>query len=251
MCTRCPNAKPSGRDLLVRRGLDRRPQGRVPVYGHRARRARLCRGAPRLPQVPARADFPPSWKTARARWSGSASTRTNWGGDPSRIVVMGHSVGAHLGAMLAYQPEYVRAAGGSAGGSGDSWDSQGYTPRSPTPTSSGGSFRRPIGAMTGSRSGTSTARRRRACCSMGWKIASSIRIETVRLRNALVRHGVPVEMELYSGRSHADTVAAFSPLARRRLPALNSAARFIDRLRPRRAAHRKGAADHAQLNCSG
>src|SRR4051812_33957950 len=36
----------------------------------------------------------------------------DWGGDPSRIVVMGHSVGAHLGAMLAYQPEYMRAAGG-------------------------------------------------------------------------------------------------------------------------------------------
>ena len=41
-------------------------------------------------------------------------------------------------------------------------------------------------------------------------------VETMRLRNALVRHGVHVEMELYSGRSHADTVAAFSPLARRR-----------------------------------
>src|SRR4029077_847898 len=57
-------------------------------------------------------------------------------------------------------------------------------------------------------------------------------LETIRLRNVLVRHGVPVEMELYSGRSHADTVAAFSPFARRRLPALQSAARLIDRLAP-------------------
>jgi len=37
-------------------------------------------------------------------------------------------------------------------------------------------------------------------------------------------------MELYSGRSHSDTVAAFSPLARRRMPSLNSVARFINRL---------------------
>jgi acetyl esterase/lipase len=76
--------------------------------------------------------------------------------------------------------------------------------------------------------------------------------ETVRLRNALVRHGVHVEMELYSGRSHADTVAAFSLLSRRRLPALKSAARFIDRLRPSHAAQTGGLPlITPNLNCSG
>ena len=87
---------------------------------------------------------------------------------------------------------------------------------------------------------------------MAWRTACVNPIETVRLRNALVRHGVHVEMELYSGRSHADTVAAFSPLARRRLPALKSAARFIERLRPRRAAPSAGMPlITPNLNCSG
>jgi acetyl esterase/lipase len=159
-----------------------------------------------------------------------------WGGDPSRIVVMGHSVGAHLAAMLAYQPEYLRAAGGSrrwirgfVGLSGI------YAPVPETEI-----FRQIIPPPYRSNDWQPL-----------WHVNSEAppslllhgledRLvnpqETVRLRNALVRHGVDVEMELYSGRSHADTVAAFSPMARRRAPALNSAARFIDRLRPRRTA---------------
>ncbi len=158
-----------------------------------------------------------------------------WGGDRSRIVVMGHSVGAHLAAMLAYEPDYLRAAGGRrqwirafVGLSGlyapvpesdvfrqiipppyrsDDWQPLWHVDNEAPPSL----------LLHGLEDRLVNPR------------------ETVRLRNALVRHGVHVEMELYSGRSHADTVAAFSPLARRRLPALNSAARFIDRLRPRHA----------------
>ena len=152
------------------------------------------------------------------------------GADPARIVVMGHSVGAHLGAMLAYQPHYVHAAGGER-----KWI-RGFVGLSgiyaPVPDTE--IFRRIIPTPYRSDDWQPL-----------WHVDSQAppslllhgledRLvnpqETVRLRNALARHGVPVEMELYSGRSHADTVAAFSPLARRRLPALNSAARFIDRL---------------------
>jgi acetyl esterase/lipase len=155
-----------------------------------------------------------------------------WGGDPARIVVMGHSVGAHLGAMLAYEPKYLRAAGGRrrwirafVGLSGL------YAPIPETDM-----FRQIIPPPYQSDDWQPL-----------WHVDSGAPpslllhgledrlvnpLETVRLRNALLQHGVHVEMELYSGRSHADTVAAFSPLARRRLPALKSAARFIDRLRP-------------------
>ena len=155
------------------------------------------------------------------------------GGDPARIVVMGHSVGAHLGAMLAYEPQYLRAAGGRrrwirafVGMSGiyapvpeteefrqivpppyrsDDWQPLWHVDRHAPPSL----------LMHGLEDRLVNPR------------------ETVRLRNALVRHGVHVEMELYSGRSHTDTVAAFSPLARRRSPALSSAARFIDQLERR------------------
>jgi acetyl esterase/lipase len=156
----------------------------------------------------------------------------DWGGDPSRIVVMGHSVGAHLGAMLAYEPEYLRAAGGTR-----RWI-RGFVGLSglyaPVPDTD--LFRRIIPPPYRSDDWQPL-----------WHVDSEAPpslllhgledrlvnpLETVRLRNALVRHGVEVEMGLYPGRSHADTVAAFSPLARRRLPALNNAARFIERLRP-------------------
>ncbi len=152
------------------------------------------------------------------------------GGDPSRIVVMGHSVGAHLGAMLAFQPRYLRAAGGRR-----SWirafvglsgiyapipESETFRQIIPPPYRS--DDWQPLWHVD-----------RKAPPSLllhGLEDELVNPLETVRLRNMLARNGVHVEMELYSGRSHADTVAAFSPLARRRLPALNSAARFIDRI---------------------
>lgn len=34
-----------------------------------------------------------------------------WGGDPQRIVLAGHSAGAHIAAMLALDPHWLRAAG--------------------------------------------------------------------------------------------------------------------------------------------
>lgn len=174
-----------------------------------------------------------------------------WGGDPSRLVVMGHSVGAHLAAMLAYEPEYMHAAGGSrrwirafVGLSGV------YAPIPETEI-----FRKIIPPPYRSNDWQPL-----------WHVSSeappSLLIhglddrlvnpqESVRLRNALVQHGVHVEMELYSGRSHADTVAAFSPLARRRVPALDSATRFIERLRPRATAKAGPQIAAQELDCPG
>lgn len=43
-------------------------------------------------------------------------TRDNiqkYGGDPRKIFIMGHSAGAHIGAMLTLNEEYLKAAGGS------------------------------------------------------------------------------------------------------------------------------------------
>jgi len=34
-----------------------------------------------------------------------------WGGDPDRLVLMGHSAGAHIAAMLAFYPQWLAAAG--------------------------------------------------------------------------------------------------------------------------------------------
>jgi acetyl esterase/lipase len=157
-----------------------------------------------------------------------------WGGDPSQIVVMGHSVGAHLGAMLAYEPRYLRAAGGRrrwirafVGLSGI------YAPvpetdlfREIVPPPYRSDDWQPLWHVD--------SQAPPSLLLHGLEDRMINPLETVRLRATLVRHGVPVEMELYAGRSHADTVAAFSPLARRRLPVLKSATRFIERVRAMR-----------------
>ena len=155
-----------------------------------------------------------------------------WGGDKSRIVVMGHSVGAHLAAMLAYQPDYLQAAEGRrkwirafvglSGMYAPVPESEIFRQIIPPPYRS--DDWQPLWHVD--------AEAPPSLLLHGLEDRLVNPQETIRLRNTLVRHGVHVEMELYSGRSHADTVAAFSPVARRRLPALNSAARFIDRLRP-------------------
>jgi acetyl esterase/lipase len=38
---------------------------------------------------------------------------SGYGGDPQKLFVMGHSAGAHIAAMLAIDPQYLRAVGGS------------------------------------------------------------------------------------------------------------------------------------------
>jgi acetyl esterase/lipase len=143
---------------------------------------------------------------------------------------MGHSVGAHLGAMLAYEPRYVREAGGRRG-----WI-RGFVGLSgiyaPVPETD--AVRQIIPPLFRSDDWQPLWHVDRfappSLLLHGLEDRLVNPVETMRLRNELVRHGVHVEMELYSGRSHADTVAAFSPLARRRMPALQSAARFIESL---------------------
>lgn len=46
---------------------------------------------------------------AALRWTQDNIQR--YGGDPSRIVLVGHSAGAHIAAMAALDPQYARAAG--------------------------------------------------------------------------------------------------------------------------------------------
>jgi acetyl esterase/lipase len=44
------------------------------------------------------------------RWA--RENARGYGGDPDQLFVMGHSSGAHIAALLALNPEYLKAAGG-------------------------------------------------------------------------------------------------------------------------------------------
>jgi dipeptidyl aminopeptidase/acylaminoacyl peptidase len=55
-------------------------------------------------------------------------------------------------------------------------------------------------------------------------------IQTRQLRDALASKGASVEMELYEGADHADTVAGFSVFERKRVPTLDRVVLFVRRV---------------------
>jgi acetyl esterase/lipase len=172
----------------------------------------------------------------------------DYGGDPHRIVLMGHSAGAHMAAMLALNHSYLLRAGadphdivGLIGLSGpyrlrpntpvlNTIFSSPYTPHDwqVLPYASGDAP--PSLLIHG------------AADDLVW--ASN----TLDLGAALSAHGVRVESRIYAGKGHADTVAALSVPARRRAPTLQDIATFMQTLerttdaRPERQAGLEAAA---------
>lgn len=149
------------------------------------------------------------------------------GADPRRVILIGHSAGAYIAAMLALEPRYLREAGGNRddvvgwiGLSGpydiepnsdelrDVFDSQAtpdlYRPlrraadRSPPALLLHGADDDVVGAFHSQR--------------------LAARLESLR---------VPVTLQLYPDRGHADTVASLSVLARRRTDALARISAFL------------------------
>jgi acetyl esterase/lipase len=55
--------------------------------------------------------FPGFLKDAAASVAAARATAAQYGGDPSRLFLMGHSAGAYIAAMLALDPAYLAAAG--------------------------------------------------------------------------------------------------------------------------------------------
>jgi predicted esterase len=53
---------------------------------------------------------------------------------------------------------------------------------------------------------------------------------TEKLRDALLAQGAEVETHIYPGRGHADTIASFTVVARRRTPALEQSLAFLGRI---------------------
>ncbi|HWW21693.1 MAG TPA: alpha/beta hydrolase [Steroidobacteraceae bacterium] len=154
----------------------------------------------------------------------------DYGGDPHRIVLMGHSAGAHLAAMLAVNHSYLQHAGASTHdiigliGLSGPYDLKPNTPVLNTIFSAPYSPR-------------------------DWKVLPYVNADsppallihggadtlvwpsnTLGMAAALRAHGVPVETRIYPGRSHADTVAALSVPARARGPVLKDVAEFMKQL---------------------
>jgi acetyl esterase/lipase len=149
-----------------------------------------------------------------------------YGGDPNHIVLMGHSAGAHTAAFLAFNHKFLRQFGadpnsiaGLVGLSGTYVfvpDSDRLRAAFPPPYT----VRdwQPIRFVDSSAPPTLLLH--------GLADREVLPEEAIELRDALDSVHVPVQLQMFPHRGHADTVASFALVTRWRTPALQDVVRF-------------------------
>jgi acetyl esterase/lipase len=165
-----------------------------------------------------------------------------YGADPKRLYLMGHSAGAHIAALVTLDTRYFAATGrpvpviaGMIGLSGpydflpltDTDLQDMFGPPENYPNSQPINFVRsnPPGALE---SGVATLGEVPAMLLIvGLKDEAVLPKNTLNLAAALQRHGVPVTLKTYPKLKHADTVAAMSLPARGRAPTVADIAAFV------------------------
>jgi acetyl esterase/lipase len=151
-----------------------------------------------------------------------------FGGDPHRIVLMGHSAGAHIAAFIAYNHAFVEKAGaqpqdivGFVGLSGP------YALIADTPELRA-TFPAPYTEADWQPIAFVDAKSPATLLLHGLSDKEVEPKESIALNGKLVANHVRVEMHLYPHRRHADTVAPFALLARGRSPAYEDTIAFIE-----------------------
>ena len=163
-------------------------------------------------------------------------TRDNvsrFGGDPARIAVAGHSAGAYIAAMLSLDTRFLTNVGvdpaivrGAALLSGP-YDFFPFTEQRGRDAL--GAWPRPMETQP-----ISFARAGAPPMLLMHGTADTIvrPYNSEKLAAKLVALGAPVDLKLYPGKSHTDTIKSLSPAFRGSTPALADALAFLRRLTP-------------------
>jgi acetyl esterase/lipase len=153
-----------------------------------------------------------------------------FGGDPRRIVLMGHSAGAHTAAYLALNREFLAKRGAKPEWIAGLVGLSGPYVLAPNTRALNRIFTAPWGESDWQPLKFVTAQAPPTFLAHGLDDGLVSVAQTEKLRDALESKGVRVATELYPDTGHAATVAGFSKPARGSAPTLNQAVAFLDSL---------------------
>jgi len=153
-----------------------------------------------------------------------------FGGDPHRIVLMGHSAGAHTAAYLALNHEFLAKRGANPDWIAGLVGLSGPYVLAPNTRTLNRIFAAPWGESDWQPLRFVDAQAPPTFLAHGLDDNLVSVAQTEKLRDALEAKGVRVETELYPDTGHAATIAGFSKAARGSAPTLDQAVAFLDSL---------------------
>jgi acetyl esterase/lipase len=158
----------------------------------------------------------------------------DFGGDPDRLVLMGHSAGAHIAALLALNPAYLAAANVRPHSIAGFIGLSGPYALAPDTDTLHAIFAAPCTLNDWQPVHFADRTAPPALLLHGADDDMVYSAHTERMRDELLSRGAEVETHLYAGRGHADTIASLTVAARHRTPALEQSLAFLGRI-PARA----------------
>jgi acetyl esterase/lipase len=153
-----------------------------------------------------------------------------FGGNPDKLVLMGHSAGGQIAAMLAEDDSFLEHAGVSPQAIAGLVGLSGTYVLVPDDAALRAIFSSPYTAQQWQPVSFVSDHSPPTLLVHGSDDTEVYPVEAVEMIDALHRHHIEAQLYLYPGRGHSDTVASFSLAARSRTPALQQTIDFVQKV---------------------